>query len=409
MSTLKICASVVLVVFGTLVLPARAAGPDVIVGFVSDGTEDARTSGKIPGVPAGLVGLTASTTSCNAGDLPLQWQAANEHHPVITVNLYRLVDGRMEQIGKSWAKHGFLATNLDQCAGIAGVPKCQAGVGGDQLRPGCSDTYGAPLNAQASDLGPRSKIKASSGKFDFPGAKDLTGYPPSEDVERIMLMAEDELRRPNAKYFLEAHYVAADDAAAGNARNNVTYREVTPVLQGGIWKLRNSAPEADITRGQPAFSAWGAGGAQLAPDIVTDEGGGTKGYIMVGSNVARLPDGKFRYDYAIYNMNSDSAIQSFSVPAKNLDASSVGFRAVAAYGEIWSNDPWDAAIGVDRVTWSVRNPQDDKANALRWGTTYNFWIITGVDKVQSSATLGRFRPPTGGSASVTAAIWAPSQ
>lgn len=402
MGTYRIWISVILTALGALPAPAFAAGlPDVIVGFVDGAREDDRNA-------QGLVGITAATTSCNKGDAPLQWQAApKSEHPVITLNLYRLMDGRMEQIGKSWAKHGFLATNQNQCAGVAGLPQCtQPGGAGDQLRPGCSDTYGEELNADPAYLGPRSKINPSTGKFDGPTAKDLTGYPPSAPVERIMLMDEAELKYPNAKYFLEAHYIAADDAVAGKARNNTTYRQVKPVLQGNVWALRNVTAEI---RELPAFSAWKADGAVLS-DVSTREEGGVSSYMIAGSKATPLTNGKYRYDYAVYNMNSDLAVQSFSVPVKGLDPASVGFKGVPMVGEIWSNDPWNAKVEADRVTWSTKPySQDANANALRWGTTYNFWFIAGAPGGPASATLGRFKPPPAGeSANATAGIVAPA-
>jgi hypothetical protein len=137
----------------TAPLPAVAAGPDVIVGFVDGGREDSRLGSKI--------GLTASTNSCNIGDVPLNWyRLPDAHHPAITLNFYRLLDGRIEQLARSWVKHGFYATNQNACATtpeMMGRP-CQPGSGGTQLRPGCSDLYGEELNADPSFLGPRGRI-----------------------------------------------------------------------------------------------------------------------------------------------------------------------------------------------------------------------------------------------------------
>ena len=119
--------------------PAFVPGPDVIVGdipsmgqFGSDGTQ---------------VGLGVGTTSCNNGNVDLDWFALPQvDHPVIPQNLYRMSGGasntdRFEQVGQSWLKHAFTALTGNAC-GFG----CN-GVGGSHLGVGCSDPYGASLNA----------------------------------------------------------------------------------------------------------------------------------------------------------------------------------------------------------------------------------------------------------------------
>ena len=55
------------------------------------------------------------TTSCNQGDVPLLWQSSTNLHPVIGQNMYRWKDGRFEQLGMGWLKHGFYALSLSDC------------------------------------------------------------------------------------------------------------------------------------------------------------------------------------------------------------------------------------------------------------------------------------------------------
>jgi hypothetical protein len=378
-----------------------AAGPDVIVGFVDGGREAVRNTvdGKI------LIGLTANTNSCNAGDAALDWfRVPDSRHPVISLNLYRILDGRMQQLAASWVKHGYFATNKNQCVGITGIQKkCDALFGGQRLLPGCSDLYGADINDDPANLGPRSKIDPSTGKFDGPTAKDTTGYPDNNDKEinRIMSVFEEDLLRTDAKYFLEAHYITADDAAAGNSRNNVTYREVIPQILGGTWSLKNASPE---TRGEPAISEWKNDGAELS-EIQTEEASGTKGYLFVGSKVTPLSSGRYRYDYVIYNMNSDTGVQSISIPAQN--PAEIGFSDAAPKTEIWSTKPWKQNVGNGQITWATDSWSDDKnANAVRWGTAYNFWFTAGTAPQRATATLTRFKPSA--ASTLTTAVLVPS-
>ncbi len=123
-------------------VPSLVPGPDVIVGelsglqqFGSDGTQ---------------VGLAVGTDSCNNGDQPLDWFSLPDNdHPVIPQNLYRMSGGannneRFEQVGHSWLKHAFLALEDDACNFGCNTNGC---VTGQHLCVGCSDPYGASLNA----------------------------------------------------------------------------------------------------------------------------------------------------------------------------------------------------------------------------------------------------------------------
>ena len=115
-------------------------GPDVIVGDLSG-------LGQFGGSAGGQVGLAVGTDSCNAGTIDLDWFALpSNDHPVIPQNLYRMSGGtsnsdRFEQVGQSSVKHAFTALTGDTC-GFG----CD-GVGGTHLGSGCSDPYGAGLNA----------------------------------------------------------------------------------------------------------------------------------------------------------------------------------------------------------------------------------------------------------------------
>ena len=368
----------------TLATAAVSEGPDVVVGFVEHPTQ-------IGEINNGLVGLSAATTSCNVGTDNLNWyQLPDNRHPVIALNLYMLgKNGRMEQVGQSWVKHGFFATNEDLCRG-QGIPGISDGgcpridnEDGQVLRPQCGDPYDETLNAREDMLGPRSKINPTSGAFGA-DAQDLSGYPPSTAAQRIITADEAALMQQGARFFIEAQYIASDDSTSGHSLNNVTYREMRPTKSGNRWRFDFLTPQLRFI---PAIRAWE--GAKFA-DVEGIEQG-AKAKVVVAYKVTPI-EGKFRYDYAVYNMNSDLGVGSLSIPAAGLQSGSEGFKAAKSSGEIWSNDPWTAKTAGNAITWSAEPfATSPKANAIRWGTTYNFWFVSDAAPTQGKATLGRFK------------------
>src|SRR5688572_28479699 len=118
------------------------AGPDVIVGSLN-GMDSYGSSG-------GIYAYSIGTTSCNVGTVWLNWFANTNQHPVIGQNFYRLKNGRFEQIGMSWLKHGFFALSGSLC-----FNDCQ-GTNGEHLGVHCSDPYDAGLNGDQGN-GPRNE------------------------------------------------------------------------------------------------------------------------------------------------------------------------------------------------------------------------------------------------------------
>ncbi len=189
------------------------------------------------GSSGGFRGYAVGTNSCNVGDQPVWWCDANEtycsdeQHPVIAQNLYRLKSGRFEQIGMSWLKHGFLSTNTpNPSCGSCSQP---AHGGGQTFGVGCTDTYDAGLNGN-QPLGKRSEVDPTSASFPFPYSQTTA----STVVDQRVKVAEsdvDPAQNDAALYWVEGQYVTADDAAAGNALNNASYRKVT--ISGSAFNL----------------------------------------------------------------------------------------------------------------------------------------------------------------------------
>src|SRR6059036_3915567 len=142
--------------------PTLVPGPDVIVGDI-ESVEQPQG-----GVNGNFVGLGVGTVSCNNGDQPIDWHPLpNTNHPVIPQNLYRMSGGadhteRFEQIGQSWMKHAFFALEEFICGTCNTNPPC---ITGDQLCPGCADTYVASLNYNQFGIGSRAWVNPFSGSF----------------------------------------------------------------------------------------------------------------------------------------------------------------------------------------------------------------------------------------------------
>jgi hypothetical protein len=139
---------------------------------------------------------------------------------------------------------------------------------------------------------------------------------------------------------------------------------------------------------------------------------GTDGRAFLAYEATDLGAGMWHYEYAIYNMNLDASIRSFGVPVpEGAVVMNVGFHAppqhaAVAHGDNYSSTPWAAKRAAGVLTWSTDDfATDPLANAIRFGTTYNFRFDANVPPVPATASVGLFK--TGGAASV--AILGPSQ
>ncbi len=370
----------------TSAVVAQPIGPDVIVGDLPN----ASYYGTVGTIHAYSVG----TTSCNIGDMDLLWIAGTNEHPVIGQNMYRLKNGRFEQIGMSWLKHGFTAVNN----GICGT--CNGHLG-SVLGVGCSDPYGSGLNGTQSGLGPRYEVNPYTGVFAYPFAtQGLTG---NAIYKRIQVQQDDidPALNAGALFFVEGHYVTQDDAAWGNGTNNASYRRCTI---NANWTL---SLQGTTNREWPAIKAWelnNTGVTLTAVDIPNE------GRIWTASRVTDLGGGVYHYEYAIQNINSDRAVGGFSVPIPaGATVTNAGFKDINYHsGEPFSGTDWSINIGATSINWGTESyGADVNANALRWGTLYNFWFDVDAAPVQSDAALHLFKP-TAGPGVVLAALEVPA-
>jgi hypothetical protein len=114
-------------------------------------------------------------------------------------------------------------------------------------------------------------------------------------------------------------------------------------------------------------------------------------------------------------MNLDRAIQSFSVPlGLGTNISNIGFHAPPQHpgwandgtfnNQGYSNTPWTVTQDASSITWSTETfATNQNANAIRWGTLYNFRFDADQPPQNANATVGYFK--TG--SPMTVAIQAP--
>jgi hypothetical protein len=366
-----------------------STGPDVTVYSLSDIGNYGQSDG--------IYGYSVGTVSCNQGTEPLNWcdenagcapGATSADHPVIAQNLYRLKEGRFEQVGMSWLKHGFLALQIS--APGCGDGSCDpAPFAPDQLGVGCTDPYGSSLNG-SRPLGPRSEVNARTGEFPFPHT--VVAWSTLYD-QRVKVDGADvdPAQNADAKYWVEGQYVTPDDAQEGNGLNNASYRPVT--VSAGTFAL---TPTGSTQREQSALYAWRAEDPEV--EIVNvDLGAANLTQRFEAARRVTSAAGGYHYEMAIRNMNADVAARGLQVtfpgPVTVTDA---GFHDIEHHsGEPYATTDW--TIAVDGPAGTIRWFGEDfasnqNANALRWATTFTFWFDADRPPVDEETTLELFKP-----------------
>jgi len=375
-----------------------AAGADVIVGAIPNVSK----YGSVTVGGRTWMAYAFGTTSCNIGNAPLEWfPQPDPRHPFIPMNAYRYKDGRFEQIGMGWGKHGFYALQQTLCG------PCQSSGTGNYLGVGCSDPYSSSLNGSQSGLGTRTEVNAATGVF--PGTFNV-GMPsaPATIGRRVQIDANDldPALNAGAQYVSEGQYIHAQDAAAGNDDNNASWRAFTVgSLSSGAYTLNLTGP---TVQQKPAIEAW----KQFDPEVqitMVDVPG--DGRFLVGSRATEGPDGLWRYEYAIQNLNSHRSARSVAVPVDAAAAvSAIGFRDIDYHsGDAYDPTDWATGRESDAVTWTGGNfATNPNGNALRFATLYNFRFTCDRPPTESTLELGLFRPSPTGPGSMSVAVVGPS-
>jgi len=365
--------------------------PDLIIGDIQEKLRY--------GVVGNITAFAIGNNTCNQGTCQANWAASTAEHPLFAQNMFRLKNDRFEQIGQSWLKHGFTALQQTLCSSA-----CLAASSGSYLGVNCSDPYSASLNGSQARLGPKFEVNAATGVYPYPPTNgSLTG---DAIYKRLQVHNSDldPALNAGAQYFVEIQVVTHDDATGKNLNNNATYRKVNVTAVAGAFDIALTAGASQ--RQKAALEAWGALDATVLTTNVSDVAGGR---IILAAKATSLGGSTWHYEYAVQNMNSNRAVRAFRVPIPaGAVVTNVGFHDVDYHsGEPFAGTDWPATVDGSSVTWATDTWQNNaNANALRWGTLYNFRFDANVAPVTDQVTLSLFLP--GLPASVTASTLTPN-
>ena len=217
-----------------------------------------------------------------------------------------------------------------------------------------------------------------------------------------------------ATYYAEVQYDTPQEYAwcqahAGqcNMYNNASYRRFNVTGTTAF----TFSPVGPTVRMTPATDAWTG-----ATTNTIEPAPGADGRAFIAYKVTNPSAGVWHYEYAIHNQNLDRSIQSFSVPLGcGITVSNLGFHAPPNHPGFandgtsgnagFSNAAWTSNQTADVLSWSSETfAQNQNANAIRFGTLYNFRFDSNRPPQVRDATIGFFK--TG--SPMTVAIQGPS-
>jgi hypothetical protein len=239
-------------------------------------------------------------------------------------------------------------------------------------------------------MGPRYQVNAYTGYFVYPAP-----HPSGTNTGRIQVdIADLEPSDPNGtRYFGNAQYIAPDDATSGHGNNNCSYREITVSGSGTAWNFGFSG---STHREIPAIEAWQTceSGVNVQNIQIPNEG-----LLILGSKATDIGGGMFHYEYALFNMNSYYSVGTLTVPVPaGVTVTNVGFHDITyrggdgVGGVNQDGTDWATTVASGSLSWATTPfAQNPNANAIRWGTTYNFRFDANSAPTPGSITIGTFK------------------
>jgi hypothetical protein len=350
------------------------AQPDVVLSGINDMTN----YGQVGNIYAYAIG----SNTCNNGNQNFNW--TNNGTPGIAMNMYRLTNGRLTQVGQSWVKTACCAAAGSGCVGTCN------GQGGTVLGAGCLDVYSSGWNGGQGRLATKNGINPYTRAFG-----NATGGGATNAINRRLQVPATEIV-PNSTanlYFVEGVYVCTQETLA-TSMNNASYRRITMATAAGTPTLQGT-----IAQGIPAIRAWRDHG--LGVGVVDNRVAvntldiPAEGRFWTAYKVTDLGNGQWLYDYAIFNLNSHVAANSLTIPVPaGVNVSGMGFKDVNYHsGDTTDNTDWTMTTTGGTMSWTGPNfATSPNGNSLRWGTMYNFWFTADQPPVAAQANMGLFRP-----------------
>ena len=369
---------------------------------VNDGTQQFTIAGDSLGKSNALYAADVAWFTKFNGDNP---PYNNDQHPFLIWNLYRVdANGGIAQVGRSGVKHAFVSTNQG-CTSTCGV------YGGHALGLGCSDTYSSGNNDSASDMGPRSEIIPAKGQWGRCGSIFDTNCDGNSNSSgntswtQRMKTPEKLLAHgagDGVGFLFESWYVVRDDI---NIYNSMASESVNPQFSGSQWALTGATGYklgAAIDRWvDPATPT----ATSLSTELATSEG-----HAKLAVKVTDLGGGKWRYNYAVMNLDfaraktsgaepnlhviSNAGFDRFSVPVP-ANAHIVG--SSANVGELNPNLQWRSRNTAGQLSWSTDMsipvfggsgyPMPTSLATLDWGVLYSFSFTSTLAPGSGNATL----------------------
>jgi len=341
------------------------------------------------GSSGALSAYSFGTTLCNVGDAPIAWDYPLDM-PVVGQNLFRIADGRIEQLGYGYLAPRFCALNIDDCGT-------------------CQPTNCATLGSGCSDVSALHDGGSGWAKYAIDGNRGAwTSVPPGPSGDPLVIngriqVLTSALGQVDATYVAETQAVSGHDQRSGSGVNNTSWCFVdfsTP-----------SSPQtaAAAYLGEPALFAWRAvhQDVVISEAFVVDEGGpGVHGFMWIASRAIDL-GGTWRYEYAVQNTTSEVAVRALSIltPCGSANATSAQFFGIDHHsGSPYSDAAWSFAQTGTELGWSTATfAQNADANALRWGNLFAFSFESdAAPDPAGTVELALFK--TSGSVSATAIV-----